>query len=195
MSKKPAVFIDRDGAIIEEVGYINHVSRVVVLPGAAEAIKKLNESGIAAVVISNQSGVARGYFPEDLVRRVNERMTELLSSEGARLDGIYYCPHHTKGEVEEYRKDCTCRKPKTGLIDRAAEELELDPSRSYVVGDRRTDIETARNAGAKGVLVLTGYGRGEWEHESVKWDIQPHRVCENLAAAIDWILEDMQGGV
>lgn len=191
MNKKPAVFIDRDGTINEEMGYINHVSRLRVLPGSADAIRRLNENGVAAVVISNQSGVARGYFPEELVKQVNARLAEILTESGARLDGIYYCPHHPKGEVEEYRKACDCRKPKTGLIDQAVEELGLDLSRSYVVGDRHADIQIAHNAGAKGILVLTGYGRGEWENESEKWEVRPSHVCDDLAAAVDWVLEDL----
>lgn len=192
MSSKPAVFIDRDGTVNEEMGYINHVSRLRILPGSAGAIRKLNENGIAAVVISNQSGVARGYFPEELVRQVNARMVEILAESGTRLDGIYYCPHHPKGEVEEYRKVCDCRKPKTGLIDRAAEELGLDPARSYVVGDRHADIQIAHNVGAKGILVLTGYGRGAWENDSEGWGVRPHHVCDDLAAAVEWILNDLK---
>ncbi|HOX29274.1 MAG TPA: HAD family hydrolase [bacterium] len=193
MSKR-AVFMDRDGTISDEVGYINHVSRFRLLPRTAEAIVRLNSAGVAAVVITNQAGVARGYFPEERIIEVHERMKVLLDEAGARLDGVYYCPHHPRSGEPPYRADCDCRKPKTGLIDRAAAELDIDPGGSYVVGDKFSDVELAHRAGCKGVLVKTGYGRGEWEYNREKTKTVPDHVCEDLLDAVEWILSDMNAG-
>jgi D-glycero-D-manno-heptose 1,7-bisphosphate phosphatase len=140
------------------------------------------------VVITNQSGVARGYFPESLVQEVHQKMVSLLRAEGAYLDGIYYCPHHPDAGDPPYRQKCRCRKPATGLVEEAARDLELDLSKSYVVGDRGIDIEFAQKIGARGILVLTGYGRGEWEYLRDRWRVRPDHVAENLYEAVQWIL-------
>jgi len=187
---RPAVFLDRDGTINEQMGYINHLDRFVLLPGVGLAISRLNRAGLPVVVISNQSGVARGYFPEELVRLVNRKMVELLSQEGAELDGIYYCPHHPRAEIEAYRRDCHCRKPKPGLLLQAAADLHLDLGRSFVIGDRAEDLETARAVGAKAVLVLTGYGRGELEYVLPGRSVQPDFIAESLAEAVDRLLTE-----
>lgn len=183
-----AVFLDRDGTINEEMGYINHVDRFVLLPGAAEAIRRLNSGGLKAVVVTNQSGVARGYFPKRLIDRVHEKMCRLLRQKGAWLDGIYPCVHTPSGE--DGLGGCDCRKPEIGLLLQAARELELDLKRSYVVGDRFKDVETGRKAGAKAVLVLTGYGKGELEYLSPTSKVQPDFIAADLARAVDWILAD-----
>ena len=183
-----AVFLDRDGTINEEVGYVNHLERFVLLPRVAEAIRLLNQHGLKAVVITNQSGVARGYFPESLVHLVHQRMQELLGREGAYLDGIYYCPHHPDVGGPPYRQKCGCRKPETGLVDEASTALGLDCSRSYLVGDRGNDLEFAHRIGAKGILVLTGYGRGEWEYCQDRWKVKPDHVAQDLYEAVQWIL-------
>ncbi len=179
--QRPAVFLDRDGTIAEEVGYLNHASRFRMFPFVAAAIQRLNGAGLPVIVVTNQSGVGRGYFPESLVHTVNELMTEQLAKVGAKLDAIYYCPH-TSAEK------CDCRKPKTGMLDRAAREHALDLQRSYVVGDRYGDVELARNARARSILVRTGYGEGELAWHSTKWPVQPDFVAEDLAQAADWIL-------
>ncbi len=186
-----AVFIDRDGTLSEEVGYINHVSRFRMLPRSAEAIKELNEAGIAAVVITNQAGVARGYFPEERILEVHRRMEELLAADGAKLDGIYYCPHHPTAGEPPYRADCDCRKPKPGLLLRAAGDLNLDIPSSYMIGDKFSDVELAQTAGCKGILVLTGYGRGEWEYLRENAVPAPDFVAEDLLDAVQWILKDI----
>jgi D-glycero-D-manno-heptose 1,7-bisphosphate phosphatase len=160
---------------------LNHVSRFRMFPFAASAIRRLNESGFSVVVVSNQSGVGRGYFPEALVQTVNELMTVQLAESGARVDAIYYCPHTSAD-------NCDCRKPKTGMLDRAAREHSLDLTRSFVVGDRYGDIELARRARARGVLARTGYGEGELAWHSAKWPSQPDFVAEDLSKAADWIL-------
>lgn len=179
-----AVFIDRDGTISEEVGYINHASRFRLFPYAASAIKHLNDNGWLAIVTTNQAGVARGYFAEEMVKTVHERMTSELESGGARLDAIYYCAHHPSVGDPPYRVDCDCRKPKPGLITRAAQDLDIDLAQSWMVGDRYSDIELARNAGVKSAFVLSGYGRGEWEHQRASWTHQPDLVAENLLEVV-----------
>ena len=184
-----AVFLDRDGTINEEMGYINHLDRFVLLPSAAVAIRRINESGLKAVVITNQSGAARGYFPVDLIDQVHQRMSGLLEEEGAFLDGIYTCTHAPSSKGES--GGCGCRKPKIGLMKQAAHELNLDLEKSYVVGDRYKDMEMARNAGAKAILVLTGYGRGELEFLGPSSRVQADFVAKDLAEAVEWILSDM----
>ena len=123
---RPAVFLDRDGTINEQMGYINHLSRFRLLPRAGEAIRLLNEQNIPVVMVSNQSGVARGYFPISLLEEVHDKMRQMLARQGAHVDGIYVCPHHPQAELSEYAMQCDCRKPKPGLLIRAARELGLD---------------------------------------------------------------------
>lgn len=184
-----AVFIDRDGTVNEEVGYVDRVERFVLLPRSAEAIRKINRSPLAAIVITNQSGVARGLLDEACVRSVHDAMARMLARSGARIDGVYYCPHHpTEGEPP-YRVRCDCRKPLPGLLERAAREHRLDLAASYVVGDSARDIEMATNGGATGILVLTGYGRGELERRIRPEGIRPAHVADDLLEAVDWILE------
>ena len=186
--KKPAVFLDRDGTINEQMGYINHESRFVLLPGVAEAIRLLNRNGYLSIVVSNQSGVGRGYFPVDLVYKLHDKMESELKKQDAVLDRIYFCPHYPGGSVVEYDKSCTCRKPGTGLIDQAVEDFPIDLAASYVIGDRCSDIKMAHRAGIKGVLVKTGYGRGDLEYVFPGLSYQPHHVAEDLLEAVQWIL-------
>jgi len=188
---RPAVFLDRDGTVNEQMGYINHISRFHLLPGAAQAIRMLNKKGIPVVVVSNQSGLARGYFPQELLDEVHEKMRELLAQEGALVDGLYYCPHHPEAKEERFRLDCDCRKPKTGMLLKAARELNIDLARSSLVGDRWSDIKCAHRAGCTSVLVLTGYGRGDYQYIGPGQDIQPAFVAEDLAEAVKWILAQM----
>ena len=184
-----AVFLDRDGTINEEVGYVNHLERFILLPKVSQAIRLLNQHGWKAIVVTNQSGVARGYFPESLVQQVHQKMEKLLESEEAHLDRIYYCPHHPDIGVPPYRQKCGCRKPATGMIEKAMKELALDLSQSYMVGDRGVDIEFAHQIGAKAVLVLTGYGKGEWEYSGAQWKVKPDHVAPDLFEAVQWILQ------
>ena len=191
--KKSAVFLDRDGTINEQMGYINHLSRFHLLPGVAHAIRLLNDHSIPVFVVTNQSGLARGYFPEVLLDDVHAVMAERLQAEGAKLDGVYVCPHHPEAKEERYRLDCLCRKPKPGLFLQAAADHDLDLSRSYVVGDRWSDLKAAAACGAKGVLVLTGYGRGDYEYIGPRQEIQPIHVADDLLAASQWIIKEMEG--
>lgn len=190
---RPAVFLDRDGTINEQMGYINHISRFRMLPRSAAAIRLLNEHQVPVVVVSNQSGLARGYFPAALLDEVHEKMKRLLREQGAHVDGIYVCPHHPEAEEEQYRVACQCRKPGIGLLTRAARELSLDLGRSYVVGDRWSDLKAAAQCHATGILVLTGYGRGDFEYIGPTQTVQPHYVAEDLYDTVQWILADMEG--
>jgi len=186
--KRRAVFIDRDGTLSEEVGYINHVSRFRLFPYASSAIKHLNENGWLAIVITNQAGVARGYFSEDTIHAVHDAMTNELKRKGAQLDAIYYCAHHPSVGEPPYRLDCDCRKPKPGLISRAVKDFGINLEESWMVGDRYSDVELARNAGINSMFVMSGYGRGEWEHQRPNWTEQPDLVAEDLLGAVRLIV-------
>ncbi|OGP85387.1 MAG: hypothetical protein A2V87_07975 [Deltaproteobacteria bacterium RBG_16_58_17] len=180
--RQAAVFLDRDGTINEEVGYLDRIEKLRLIPGAAEAIRLINESGMKAIVVTNQSGVARGMFDEDFVHQVNTRLREMLRAEGAAIDGLYFCPHHPTEGLGDYLRTCDCRKPAPGLLLRAAEELRLDLARSYMVGDTLKDIEAGVRAGAQGILVRTGYGEEAAaelvpdEEPRKNGDMMPHRV-------------------
>jgi D-glycero-D-manno-heptose 1,7-bisphosphate phosphatase len=185
---KPAVFIDRDGTISEEVGYVNHPSRFRLFPYSSEAIRILNNNGWLAIVITNQAGVARGYFSEDVIVSVHEQLKRDLHEGSAQLDAIYYCAHHPSVGEPPYRNDCDCRKPKTGLINQAVSDFEIDLGASWMIGDRYGDVELARNAGLHSAFVLSGYGRGEWEYQRHRWKHEPDLVCENLLEAVTMIV-------
>ena len=191
-SGQPAVFLDRDGTINEQMGYINHISRFILLPGVATAIRRLNEQNIPVVVVTNQSGLARGYFPPVLLDAVHAQMERELAAQDAHIDGLYICPHHPEAKEEQFRKVCTCRKPQTGLLEQAAAELELDLTRSFMVGDRWSDLQCGNRVGATSVLVLTGYGRGDLEYIGPEQEIQPDKIAEDLSEAVDWIIEQLQ---
>ena len=182
----PAVFLDRDGTINDEVGYLSDPALVSLLPGAAEALIRLKEAGFRLVVVSNQSGIARGYFTEDELAVINKRLARLLYESGAEVDGYYYCPHHPKhGEMLE----CDCRKPKTGMVERAAAEHGIELDKSYFVGDKCTDVELGKNAGGKTVLVLTGFGNEEKALLEAR-GLAPDAVLPGLPEAADWIIKD-----
>src|SRR5574341_1356927 len=185
---RPAVFIDRDGTLTEEVGYVNHPERLRLLPRSAEAVRRLNQAGVAAVVVTNQAGVARGYFSEEVLAAVNASLVAQLKAEGAHLDGLYVCPHHPTEGAAPYRRACECRKPKPGLLLRAAADCGLDLSRSTLVGDKASDLVAARAVGARSGLVLTGYGLGEWEYRRATFAVLPDHVAPDLLEAVDWVL-------
>jgi len=187
------VFLDRDGTINEEVGYMDQIEKFKLIPRSGEAIRLLNRNNFKAIVITNQSGVARGYFPESLVLKVHQKMKDLLKSEGAYLDGVYYCPHLPDGVGSPNGQSCSCRKPKTGLVDIVLKELNIDLSKSYSIGDRGSDIEFGRRIGAKTILVLTGYGREESEHSGGRETPKPDYVAQDLYEAVQWILKEDGG--
>jgi len=191
--KKPAVFVDRDGTINEQMGYINHVSRFKIIPGVPQAIRMLNRQGFLVLVVSNQSGVARGYYPMDLVETIHQLMVTRIKEKKAVIDGVFFCPHHPAGSVPEFSRECECRKPKTGLIEQACKSFEIDLRRSFVVGDMCTDIELAHRAGLKGVLVKTGYGLGEIEYILPRKNAKPSHIAEDLLDAVRWIMTGGDG--
>jgi D-glycero-D-manno-heptose 1,7-bisphosphate phosphatase len=180
--------MDRDGTISEEIGYVNHPSRYKVFDFSGEAVSLLNNAGWLAVLVTNQAGVARGYFEEKMIGEVHNILESELESQGGKLDAIYYCAHHPSVGEPPYRFDCNCRKPKPGLIHRAAEELDIDIARSWMIGDRYSDVELARNAGMRSALVLTGYGRGEWEFQRHQWPVPPDIVANDLLDAVRAII-------
>ena len=187
---KPAVFLDRDGTVIEEVGYLNRLERVSFFPWSVDAVRVLGDAGLLVVVVTNQAGVARGYFDEQLVRATHALIDERMRNGRARIDGYYYCPHHPDGKVEPYRTVCDCRKPKPGMILRAARELDIDVGRSFVVGDRWLDVEMGRAVGATTVLVKTGYGL---EDDDRPDGLEADRVANSLMDAAGWILRTLRG--
>ncbi len=180
---RPAVFLDRDGTIIREVDYLRSVAQLRLLPGAAAAIRRLNNAGFMVIITTNQSGIARGLLTEADLSKINAVLCKRLSARGATIDAIYYCPHHPEIGIPPYRRRCQCRKPAPGMLLRAAKDLQLDLSHSYSVGDSERDLAAGRKVGARTVLVRTGYGR----------KIQPDKVeadyiAHNLADAADWII-------
>ena len=179
---RQAVFLDRDGTINEEVGYLDDPDRLQLIPGVAEAIRLLNEAGILTVVISNQAGIGRGYFSATTVEAIHERLAEQLAWRDARFDAVYYCPHHPCD-------GCDCRKPKTGMLVRAAREHGIDLRRAFVVGDKVSDLEAGRRVGCRTVLVLTGYGE-QVRQTSNNPNLQPNCVSMNLWEAVTWILAE-----
>jgi D-glycero-D-manno-heptose 1,7-bisphosphate phosphatase len=192
VSGAPAIFMDRDGTLSHEIGYVNHPSRFRLFPYAVDAVRLINRSGFRAVLVTNQAGVARGYFPESAIHEIHAGLTATLAAGGAHLDGIYVCAHHPTAGQPPYRQDCDCRKPRPGLVRRAAADLGLDPGRSYVVGDRLGDLQLAWNVGARGVLVKSGYGLGELTYHAPSWPRQPDLVAEDLLEAVERILNEAE---
>ena len=184
-----AVFLDRDGTLIEEVGYLDRPERVEFFPWTIDAVRVLNRAGLAVVLVSNQSGIARGFFTDAVVDQVHQRMADMLAAGGAHIDAYYYCPHHPEGSVAGLARVCECRKPARGLVDRAVAEFGVDPGRSFVVGDRWLDVGLARKVGAKAVLVRTGYG--DSEERKPPADLTADVIVDNLIAASSWILQNI----
>ena len=179
---KAAVFLDRDGTIIEEAGYLSDPAQVRLIPGVADALARLRKAGFRIVVVTNQSGIARGYFGEADVAKVHAALDRLLAEHGAGIDAYYFCPHHP-----DFGSPCECRKPGTGMVKMAAMELGLDVAASYFVGDKAADVELGINSGGRAILVLTGYGKEEHTLLEAK-GTAPYQVLEGLPEAADWIL-------
>jgi D-glycero-D-manno-heptose 1,7-bisphosphate phosphatase len=190
---RPAVFMDRDGTVAHEVGYMVHPDRAALLPRSAEAVRRMRALGFATFVLTNQSGVARGLFSEEMVAEVHRRLQERLAASGAQMDAIYYCPHHPREGSGPFTGPCNCRKPGPGMLLRAAEEHDLDLSRSYMIGDTGRDLGAGAAAGAVPILVLTGYGRGELEYLRHRWKAEPAFVAEDLLDAAHWIEQREKG--
>ncbi len=187
---RAAVFLDRDGVLNVEAGYLHRVEDLHLIAGAATAVRRLNELGFFCCLISNQSGPARGYYPQSHVERLHQRLSGLLATEAeARLDAVHYCPYLSPGAggvAPDYTRWSAWRKPNTGMLVAAAWRYDLDLARSFTIGDKATDIDLAHNAGTKGILVETGYGSsvlaGTYQHA-----VRPHYIARNLSEAADWI--------
>lgn len=180
---RPAVFLDRDGTINEEKNYLHRIEDFQFIPGAAEAIRQLNRAGFLVLVVTNQSGVARGYFPLAAVETLHRHLARQLAEAGARVDGFYVCPHHPTAGQGELRRSCSCRKGDPGMLLQAAEEHGVDLARSYMIGDKEADVEAGERAGCTPLLVLTGYGQ-----QTVR-SLSPERAAAfgNLKEAADFI--------
>ena len=184
---KRAVFLDRDGTLIEESGYLDRLERLVFFPFTVDAVRVLNRAGFAVVVVTNQAGIARGIVKESFVGEAHTHIADRLEAGGAKIDGFYYCPHYPTGVVEKYRSVCDCRKPQPGLLRQAAKDLDLDLARSFVVGDRWHDLAAGQAVGARGVLVRTGWGTRD--EAAPEQGTVPGAVVDNLMDAAAWILQ------
>lgn len=183
--KRSAVFLDRDGTINEEVGYLDSLEALKIFPAAFDAVRMINASGMKVVVVTNQSGVARGFFDEAFVQTVHDHMLTAFQGRGAFIDRFYYCPHHPTEGLGRYRIACGCRKPEPGMLLQASADLDVDLSASYVVGDTTRDMELAGRTGATGILVKTGYGK-----DVAPSEIRAAYIAEDILDAARWILGD-----
>jgi D-glycero-D-manno-heptose 1,7-bisphosphate phosphatase len=182
-------FLDRDGTIIEDLGYLGDPERIHFIPGAIEAMRALRAAGYRLVLVTNQAGVARGLITEEDVRRVNDRLRELLAEAGVVLDAIYYCPHHAEIGPPEYRLACDCRKPGPGMVERARQDLGVNPARSVIIGDHGSDAGVARHfPGMLAIMVLTGHGSGQYEKVEKGELPMPDHVAADLGSAVAWLL-------
>jgi D-glycero-D-manno-heptose 1,7-bisphosphate phosphatase len=184
---RAAVFLDRDGTMIEDVGYLDDVARIAFFPWTVDAIRMLNRAGFPVVVVTNQSGIARGLLTEALVADAHRVIDDRLAAGGARIDAYYYCPHHPDGRVAPYAGSCACRKPGRGMIDRAVTDLDLDPARSFMIGDKWIDVKLGRAVGARAILVRTG--TGTVAEAQPQPGVIADAVVDNLVAAASWILQ------
>lgn len=180
-----AVFLDRDGTLIEEAHYLAAPEQVRLIPGAAAAVRRLNDAGVKVVVVTNQAGVARGFFPESRVAEIHAHLTAVLAAAGATIDAFYYCPHHPTAGTGEFLTDCTCRKPSPGMLLAAARDLDIDLSRSWMVGDNSSDLGAGAAAGCRTVLVRTGYGAGVAAGPLAADALRLAGIVDDLPAAID----------
>lgn len=193
MKKNPAIFLDRDGVINKEVGYLDSLDKLMIFPSTFEAVRLINLSGFKAVVVTNQAGVAKGLFTEAFVRETHEYLQAALKQKNAAIDAFYYCPHHPTEGSPRYRRICDCRKPAPGLFLQAANDMDIDLSASFMIGDRYRDIEAAHRAGAKGVLVKTGYGTDMLENAGPDQETpqgKPEFIAEDILQAVHWILRN-----
>lgn len=184
------LFLDRDGTINEEVDFLATPRELRLIEGSDRAIREANELGLKTFIVTNQSGIARGILTEDRLRQVHENLLGMLKSRRANIDRIYYCPHHPDFGAPPYRADCECRKPKTGMLRQAEKEFHLDLSKSFVVGDRMIDVQTAHAAGATPILVLTGYGEAERELCKAN-NVRIEHVAENLEEAMSVVRRNL----
>jgi D-glycero-D-manno-heptose 1,7-bisphosphate phosphatase len=181
-----AVFLDRDGTINEEVNYLSEPDQLKLIPGAIEAITMLNQDRIPVIVVTNQAGIARGYFTEERLDLIHKTLNQILISVGARIDDFYYCPHHPTAGKGDYLLNCNCRKPQPGMLIEAAKKWQLDLSQCYLIGDKSSDIMAGKKAGCHTILVRSGYGKeqlADWKEKEL-----PDRVSENLLSAVEMFI-------
>lgn len=193
VKKNAAIFLDRDGTINEEVGYIESLDRFIIIPDAFKAIRLINLSGLKTVVLTNQAAIAKGIATEAFVQKTHEYLQAMLQQKGAAIDAFYYCPHHPTEGSPAYRRICDCRKPAPGLFLQAAREMEIDLAASFMIGDRYRDMEAAHRAGVKGVLVKTGYGADVLENAGPDREPpegKPEFIADSILEAVRWILRN-----
>ncbi len=183
---RPAVFLDRDGTLIEERGYLDRLDLLHVFPWTPDAIRLLNRAGFATVVITNQSAIGRGIIDEPFLREVHDAFDARLALGHARIDAYYFCPHHPDAAQGPHRQVCRCRKPAPGMIEQACRDMDIDPHRSVMVGDKWLDIACGQAAGTRTVLVRTGHGGHEADHPPA--GVQADAILNNLMEAVGWIL-------
>lgn len=190
---RPAIFLDRDGTVTDEVGYINHISRAKIYPYAPEAVRMLKSTGLPVIIVTNQSGVGRGYFTEEIVDQVHRMVQDALEAAGTSVDAFYFCPHHPSAAIDSYRQECSCRKPGTRMPEQAAEQFGIDLGSSYMVGDTYRDMQMGFNIGARTILLMTGYGRGEYEYRRHNWPRMPDLIAQDLLDAARLVLKELNG--
>ncbi len=175
LEKRPAIFLDRDGVLSEEVGYVRSIEELHIFPYVGECIAKIKNKGYYNIVITNQSGIAQGLLSEDVLKNMNQYLIERTG-----VDAVYYCPHHPQGNIDIYKKVCRCRKPETGLLEQACEDFNIDLSKSYMVGDRACDVLIGQKAGLKTILLESGYGTSRLEQ-----DVAPDYILEDLRKVVE----------
>ena len=185
------IFFDRDGTINEEVNYLSSPEQLRLLPRATQAIQQANALDCKVFIISNQAGVARGFLTEQQVQSVNQYLLQLLREDNCTIDKVYFCPHHPEFGESPYKAHCECRKPKIGMLLQAAREFQIDLSNSFVIGDKLTDIQTANNAGAKGILVKTGYGNEEMNLLQQN-NVSVAYIADDIYDAVQFIKNNLQ---
>lgn len=188
--KYQAVFLDRDGTVNEEINYLNKVEQLKLIDGAAEGIRVLREAGYKVVIVTNQAAIARGYLAEQDLPLIHAALEKMLAEQGAAVDAIYYCPHHPTAGVGAYKIECECRKPKPGMLLRAAADLDLDLANSFVIGDKLSDLGAGEAVGCRTILVRSGYGRKV--EEGLAENSRPDFIADDLAGAAKWILNQQE---
>jgi len=187
---RPAVFLDRDGTLIEEVNFLLNEEQIKILPETIEALRLLREAGFLLIVVSNQSGVARGFLSEERVEELNRVVFSQMRMLGCVPDAFFSCPSHPLAVDQKYRRNLHCRKPETGMAEQAALKFEIDFTHSYAVGDKLADVGLGQNLGGKGALVLTGHGQQEYDSLSDESEYQPDFIADHVLSAARWIISD-----
>lgn len=187
--RNKAVFLDRDGTLIQERGHIGTVRQVRFIKGTFKALKQLSQKGYKLIIVSNQSGIARGIISQAQVEKVNRHILKTLDLHDIKIDALYYCPHHPEYGNGRYKKKCACRKPAAGMANSAQKKLNLSLRKCYVIGDKFTDVEMAQKIKAKGILVLTGFGSEQWSGAK-SHSARPDFLAENILHAVNWIVDN-----